>query len=333
MQRIKNPLGSSRRGGLGAGPAWLKYDSRRTARPPPITAGSPAPARRGSPSISAGVHGGFRVDDEQTTAAAPGAGGQGMAERVRALRAERERQQREEADDIAEHIAHEAQFMTVGEFGQQIVHRHRLPHHEAWPLAYEVLKSHQGLELFCRWEESFRWSPLPPCPVAPASRLRDKNARYYNGKFGHMGPTYMHPVRGGAIPSPDPLGSALGQCQGTGWWPTDCLAVRRDVAEQLLGVPAQADGVELTPEHRPALAVVQSEPAPVVELQPTKKPGTDWTPADYAELLRQYESLTSGPDAMKGEVAREALGKVWSYAPNSIKPFLTTARKQRGATI
>lgn len=73
-------------------------------------------------------------------------------------------------------------------------------------------------------------------------------------------------------------------------------------------------------------------PAPAVDLKPTKKPGDDWTPADYAELLRQYESLTTGKGAMKGESAREALGKAWSYAPNSIKPFLTTARKLRTPT-
>lgn len=79
---------------------------------------------------------------------------------------------------------------------------------------------------------------------------------------------------------------------------------------------------------------VQSKPypAPAVDLKPTKKPGDDWTPADYAELLRQYESLTTGKDAMKGESARVELGKAWSYAPNSIKPFLTTARKQRNST-
>ena len=80
--------------------------------------------------------------------------------------------------------------------------------------------------------------------------------------------------------------------------------------------------------------VIQSEPhpAPAAYLKPTKKPGDDWTPADYAELLRQYESLTTGPGAMKGEAARCALGEAWSYAPNSIKPFLTTARKQRRPT-
>ncbi|WP_293996657.1 hypothetical protein [Sphaerotilus sp.] len=89
------------------------------------------------------------------------------------------------------------------------------------------------------------------------------------------------------------------------------------------------------PSHAPPIpapAVVQSEPVPAVVLKPTKKPGDDWTPADYAELLRQYESLTTGKGAMKGESARDALGKAWSYAPNSIKPFLTTARKQRTPT-
>lgn len=278
------------------------------------------------------MHGGFRVDDEQT-AAAPGAGGQNVAERVLALQAERARQQREEDEDIAEHHAHEAQFMTVGEFGQEIVRRYRLPHSEAWLLAYQTLKAHRELELFCRWEESFRWSPLPPCPVRPTCWLTDRNRRYYGEKFGLMGPTYLRLVesRNWCIVSSDPLASTLGQGNGTGWWSTDSLAIRRAFAERLLGGPAPA--ADLEPTAPPAPAAVQSAPAPVVKLKPTKKPGDYWTPADYAELLRQYESLTSGPDAMKGEAARVELGKVWSYSHNSIKPYLTTARRQRGATI
>ena len=42
-----------------------------------------------------------------------------MAGRVLALKAEQARQQREGDDDIAEHMAHDALFMTVGEFGQE----------------------------------------------------------------------------------------------------------------------------------------------------------------------------------------------------------------------
>lgn len=111
------------------------------------------------------------------------------------------------------------------------------------------------------------------------------------------------------------------------------FAIHRNDAERLFGyLLANSDSLEQI--HPPAPAAVQSEPspAPAVDLKPTKKPGDDWTPADYAELLRQYESLTTGKGAMKGESAREALGKAWSYAPNSIKPFLTTARKLRTPT-
>lgn len=93
---------------------------------------------------------------------------------------------------------------------------------------------------------------------------------------------------------------------------------------------ARAELANHAPPHAPI--GTPPPPAPAIDLKPTKKPGDDWTPADYAELLRQYESLTTGKGAMKGESAREALGKAWSYAPNSIKPFLTTARKQRTPT-
>ena len=107
------------------------------------------------------------------------------------------------------------------------------------------------------------------------------------------------------------------------------LAILRGDAERLFG-PETSNTADL----KRAPDVIQSapNPAPAVDLKPTKKPGDDWTPADYAELLRQYESLTTGKGAMKGESAREALGKAWSYAPNSIKPFLTAARKQRTPT-
>ena len=107
------------------------------------------------------------------------------------------------------------------------------------------------------------------------------------------------------------------------------LAILRKDADRLFGRDT------LNPaDVKTATPAVQSEPhpAPAVDLKPTKRPGDDWTPADYAELLRQYESLTTGPGAMKGEAARCALGEAWSYAPNSIKPFLTTARKQRRPT-
>ena len=107
------------------------------------------------------------------------------------------------------------------------------------------------------------------------------------------------------------------------------LAILRKDADRLFGRDT------LNPaDVKTATPAVQSEPhpAPAVDLKPTKRPGDDWTPADYAELLRQYESLTTGPGAMKGEAARRALGEAWSYAPNSIKPFLTTARKQRRPT-
>lgn len=224
------------------------------------------------------MHGGFRVDDEQT-AAAPGAGGQNVAERVLALQAERARQQREEDEDIAEHRAHEAQFMTVGEFGQEIVRRYRLPHSEAWLLAYQTLKAHRELELFCRWEESFRWSPLPPCPVRPTCWLTDRNRRYYGEKFGLMGPTYLRLVesRNWCIVSSDPLASTLGQGNGTGWWSTDSLAIRRAFAERLLGGPAPA--ADLEPTAPPAPAVVQSEPAAAPEqpAEPVWKIGRRWT--------------------------------------------------------
>lgn len=239
------------------------------------------------------AHDGFQKGEAMTQETRPA-----VLVALKRVQAERGRQQREEADDIAEHIAHDAQFMTVGEFGLEIVSRHHLPQHEAWPLAYEVLKSHPGLELFCRWVDSFRWSPLPPCPVMPASRLRDKNWRYYNGKFGHMGPTYMHPVRCGAIPSPDPLGSTLGQCRGTGWWPTDCLAIRRDVAERLLGSPAPADDVESTSEHPPAPAVVNPEPAPEPEQPPSPAWKIDgkWTPEAKDEMRQQRRDGMSETD-------------------------------------
>lgn len=238
------------------------------------------------------MHGGFCVGDEQTTAAVPGGAGQDMAGRVLVLKAEQARQQREWDEDIAEHIAHDAQFMTVGEFGQEIVRRHHVTHHEAWSLAYQVLRSHPELELFCRWRESFRWSPLPPCPVAPASRARDKNQRYYNGKFGPMGPTYMHPVCDGSRPSPDPLGSALGQCDHTGWWPTDCLAIRRDLAERLLGCPVAADDRE-TQSTTQALDlapdVVQFDPLTEAEQPsaPVWKVGRNWTAAAKDKMRQQ----------------------------------------------
>jgi len=105
------------------------------------------------------------------------------------------------------------------------------------------------------------------------------------------------------------------------------LAILRKDADRLFGRDT-SDPADV----KAAPPAFQSERSPAVELKPTKKPGEDWTPAVYADLLRQYESLTTGPNAMKGEAAREALGKAWSYAPNSIKPFLTTARKQRNPT-
>lgn len=107
------------------------------------------------------------------------------------------------------------------------------------------------------------------------------------------------------------------------------LAILRKDADRIFGRDT------LNPaDVKTATPAVQSDPnpPPAAYLKPTKKPGDDWTPADYAELLRQYESLTTGPGAMKGEAARCALGEAWSYAPNSIKPFLTTARKQRRPT-
>lgn len=88
----------------------------------------------------------------------------------------------------------------------------------------------------------------------------------------------------------------------------------------------RAFGLEL-----PARPVQTSAPAPAApELKRTKEPHDDWTDADYAELLRQHESLTTGPGKILAKTAWAMLGEAWGYKVNSIKKYLQTARELKG---
>ncbi|WP_157118850.1 hypothetical protein [Azohydromonas lata] len=77
----------------------------------------------------------------------------------------------------------------------------------------------------------------------------------------------------------------------------------------------------------PAPAVAGSSP-PVPELRPAKSPGDVWTPAHLAELLRQFQQLTASPYKLKAEVAHAEIGNAWAMAPNSVKAYLSKARKE-----
>jgi hypothetical protein len=58
-----------------------------------------------------------------------------------------------------------------------------------------------------------------------------------------------------------------------------------------------------------------------------KKHGEEWTDAALLELLRQHTVLTSVPYVLKVAVSHEELGEVWNLSANSVKTFLTRARK------
>lgn len=98
------------------------------------------------------------------------------------------------------------------------------------------------------------------------------------------------------------------------------------VLEDALKAFGLSDPVPSQALPTPAPAAIQSEPAPAVELKPTKKPGDEWTPADYAELLRQYNDLTNIKKE-KAEYARRLIAETWGYKPDSIRGFVTKARK------
>jgi hypothetical protein len=107
-------------------------------------------------------------------------------------------------------------------------------------------------------------------------------------------------------------------------YPGDMLAVVREDAFKAFGMASFLE----QPPPDPAPAVIQSDPnpAPAVDLKPTKKPGDDWTPADYAELLRQYNDMTN-INKEKAERARRLIAEAWGYKPDSIRGFVTKARK------
>jgi hypothetical protein len=108
----------------------------------------------------------------------------------------------------------------------------------------------------------------------------------------------------------------------------------------LASTAAELFGFGVEQPTKPAAPVVPlrrvlPEAAPPVCLVPTKRPGEEWTPADYAALLHQFERLTTGPAKQKALSAHDELGKAWGYSANSIRPYLVEARKQRksGAAV
>jgi hypothetical protein len=104
------------------------------------------------------------------------------------------------------------------------------------------------------------------------------------------------------------------------------LRVCRETLTHILGKwrELQTPRLPTATEHD----AIQFEPAPAVELKPTKAPNDKWTPADYAEMLRQYEYLTD-VQKEKADVARQQIADAWGYEPDSIRGFVTKARKQR----
>lgn len=286
------------------------------------------------------------MDDEQT-AAAPGAGGQdkpgrALADALHRARVEKDAAEAERADLLQDKARHDAQFITITRLLDLVNSSLKQGGDFSGPgrrVVLDVLRA-DATPLFCLLvrrdadicREATRWQPLPSEPVVSL----------YRGFASRDSQCYTTTDTRGADTSPDPLASALvlPRCiagfnleepRYLAGFSSDALAVRASDVYRLFGLVDTAPRRPVGNTSAPA--AVQSAPAPVVKLKPTKKPGDEWTPADYAELLRQYESLTSGLDAMKGEAARVELGKVWSYSHNSIKPYLTTARRQRGATI
>lgn len=124
-------------------------------------------------------------------------------------------------------------------------------------------------------------------------------------------------------------------------------AIREGQAEKCFGYPAtgtarlpgdgksQAGGAAdmQTPAHATLLRSVTSGRASGMEaddevktFKATKHPGEDWTADDYAELLRQYDTITAKPRGMKAELAKHALAGVWGIKPASVHVYLTKAR-------
>ena len=335
MQRIKNPLGSSRRGGLGAGPAWLKYDSRRTARPPPITAGSPAPARRGSPSISAGVHGGFRVDDEQTTAAAPGAGGRDMpgralADALHRARVEKDAAEAERADRLQDKARHDAQFVTITRLLHLVNSSLKLGRDFSSPgrrVVLDVLRA-DSTPLFCLLvrrdaaicREATRWQPLPSEPVVSL----------YRGFASRDSQCYTTTDTRGADTSPDPLASALGlpRCiagfnleepRYLAGFSSDALAVRASDVYRLFGLVDTAPRRPVSNASAPA--AVQSEPAAAPEqpAEPVWKIDGKWTPEAKDEMRQQRR------DGM----SETAIAAYWRFSRSNLTELIGSLRNPK----
>lgn len=91
--------------------------------------------------------------------------------------------------------------------------------------------------------------------------------------------------------------------------PHVCMLVRD--LDVLLGKPAEA-------------VVVPIRQVSTVALQPSKRPGDQWSDADLRLLLEQYNQLLAAGD--KAAVAKEKLAAAWAMSSNSVHAYLTKAR-------
>jgi hypothetical protein len=101
----------------------------------------------------------------------------------------------------------------------------------------------------------------------------------------------------------------LGACTARTRLPHVCMLVRD--LDVLLGKPADA-------------VVIPIRQIPAVALQPSKRPGDQWSDADLRLLLEQYNQLLEAGD--KAAVAKEKLAAAWAMSSNSVHAYLTKAR-------
>lgn len=297
MRRIKNPLGSSRRGGLGAGLTWLKYDASRTARPPLITAVSPAPARRGSPSISAGMHGGCHVSDERSS----------FTERMQGI------------------AAGLHGFVSLEDLAKRVAGVHGVPLPRAKGEVLVFLRDRPAIPLYARRPAG--WSALQDRDRLNAGRLAGVINPGLHG-WGPSGPPAPDPefrgrtgffgiVAAGRLP--ERLLSAVG--------------VRLSDVGQSLGL---TDDAEPIPSPAPAAVQSEPPPEPEQPSEPVWKDGDHWTLAAVAEMVRLHEqegrSLSDIGRVMGDRVGGPAISRqrVREKIPDSVRGGKGKCKGARG---